>query len=421
MPTVREIFKHAIPGRMRDALIGVREKFSAPPLEDIVIHDYAFEAESSPRPRLSLIIPSVSPKSAFGGVTTGLDIFLQIGRRTGADMRILLDDFEKLVDTSLVEQFARSAGVDFSKIEVIPRKAWMPIIRVRAQDVFMTYNWWTTLNLRAVLREQARIFNRRPKPHLYIIQEYEPLFYRMSSTHMMARAAFDSSWPCWGIINSRELHDYFRMQGHLLQRDYIFEPQLSAGMRPFLNGAAPDKKRRILVYGRPTAPRNCFPAIEKGLLQWARDYPEFHEWEVVSAGLRHPAVTFAPERIMVSLGKLSLEKYAELLRTSAVGLSLMSSPHPSYPPLEMAHFGLLTITNSYANKDLSRSHPNIISVDDLIPETIARALADACRAFEENPSQAWGSKTLRPSFIDSGSFPFLDEISADLVRDVWTQ
>ena len=76
MPPVREILKRSMPTFVRDALIGVRDKFSAPPLEDIVIHDYAFTPDAETRPRLSLVIPSVSPKSAFGGVTTGIDKIL---------------------------------------------------------------------------------------------------------------------------------------------------------------------------------------------------------------------------------------------------------------------------------------------------------------------------------------------------------
>jgi hypothetical protein len=419
MPPVREILKRSMPTFVRDALIGVRDKFSAPPLEDIVIHDYAFTPDAETRPRLSLVIPSVSPKSAFGGVTTGIDIFLEIGKRTGVDLRILLDDFEDTVDNSIVEKYARSAGLDFSRIEIVPRATWVPDVAVRANDVFVTYNWWATLNIRSLLREQARAFGGDVKPHLYIIQEYEPLFYRMSSTHMMACAAFNPKWSSWGIFNSNELHTYFSMQGHRLHREYVFEPKLSNSMRPFLNGAAPSKERRILVYGRPTAPRNCFPAIVKGLREWARLYPEFGEWEVLSVGLPHPEVEFGPSRTMKSLGKLSLENYAGLLRTSAVGLSLMSSPHPSYPPLEMAHFGLRTVTNSYANKDLSGSHPNILSIDDVTPGTIADALARACRAFEADPSAAWSARSHRLSFLETGPFPFLDEIAADLMHDVW--
>ena len=122
---------------------------------------------------------------------------------------------------------------------------------------------------------------------------------------------------------------------------------------------------------------------------------------------------------MTSAGKLGMEQYGELLLTSAVGLSLMSSPHPSYPPLEMAHFGVRTITNSYTNKNLAASHENIISIDNIAPATIADALARACRDFESDPDSGWRGKSLRPSFLEEGPFPFLDEIVADLRARAW--
>ena len=114
-----------------------------------------------------------------------------------------------------------------------------------------------------------------------------------------------------------------------------------------------------------------------------------------------------------------MEQYGELLLTSAAGLSLMSSPHPSYPPLEMAHFGLWTVTNDYTNKDLTKSHQNIISVDNIAPDTVADALAQACRNFESDPDRGWRGKTLRPSFLESKPFEFLDQISADLKASAW--
>jgi len=122
---------------------------------------------------------------------------------------------------------------------------------------------------------------------------------------------------------------------------------------------------------------------------------------------------------MRSLGKLPLEAYAELLRTTGVGLSLMASPHPSYPPLEMAHFGVRTVTNAFANKDLSTSHDNILSIADVSPESVAEALAEACRAFEAAPDAAWDVPTGRPSFLEPGDWPFLDEVARDLRSTVW--
>ena len=71
---------------------------------------------------------------------------------------------------------------------------------------------------------------------------------------------------------------------------------------------------------------------------------------------------------MRSIGKLDLDAYAALLRESAIGISLMVSPHPSYPPLEMAHLGMLVLTNRFAAKDLATWHPNITAVDDISAE-----------------------------------------------------
>ncbi|MFZ3383392.1 MAG: hypothetical protein WA144_05655, partial [Candidatus Methanoperedens sp.] len=76
------------------------------------------------------------------------------------------------------------------------------------------------------------------------------------------------------------------------------------------------------------------------------------------------------------------------------GLSIMISPHPSYPPLEMASFGLEVVTNRFANKNLSEGSSSIISIQNLTPESIASALTDACnRVWERNgaPAESTGS------------------------------
>ena len=238
---------------------------------------------------------------------------------------------------------------------------------------------------------------------------------------MMARMAVGGSWPCWGVFNSGELHAYVEAQGHRVDRAFVFEPKLAASLRPFLQGEPPTKARRIVVYGRPSIERNCYPAVAKGLALWADRYPEFADWEVVSAGLPHPPLPLGRNRSLRSLGMLPLEDYALLLRTSAIGLSLMASPHPSYPPLEMAHFGLRTLTNTFAHKDLASSHPNIISMSDVAPETIAEALASACRAFAAEPDLGWRAKSGRPSYLAAGPLGCLDELAEALNREVWVR
>ena len=106
---------------------------------------------------------------------------------------------------------------------------------------------------------------------------------------------------------------------------------------------------------------------------------------------------------LASVGKLSLDAYAELLLSCSAGVSLMASPHPSYPPLEMAHFGLRTITNSYVCKDLLAFHPNITSLRSIAEEPLAEALDNACAQFGTAP-EVYSN----PDYLRESAYPFMD-------------
>jgi O-antigen biosynthesis protein len=390
----RERLKRTLPSFVLGPLQSLRQHLAAPPLEEIVLHGYEMSVDPS-------------------------DIFLELGKRANADLRIILDEMGPVPAGNIIGSRAQRLGIGLGQIEMLPRSAEIPRVEVRSGDIFLSFNWWTALNVQGLIDKQSRHFGQTRKPLLYVIQEYEPFFYQFSSTHMIARQAFASSPPCWGIFNSSELYAYFGAQGHKLERSFVFEPQINNALKGILERAPQKKEKRLFVYGRPAVARNCYPAVEKGVRAWASRYPEFSEWEIVSAGLSHSPLELGQGRVMKSAGKLAMEQYGELLLTSAAGLSLMSSPHPSYPPLEMSHFGLWTVTNNYTNKDLTLSHENIISIDNIAPDTIADALARACRNFESDPESGWRGKSLRPSFLDTRPFQFLDELVADLSAQAW--
>jgi hypothetical protein len=418
MLSFRELAKRWLPSTVKEVL---RAQILPPPEEDVVLHDYRVAFEPSTHRRLSLVIPTIDPARAFGGVMTGIELFLEIGQRTGADLRIILDEPDPSNDISLVERRARILDLRPEAIEIVRRTEATPVIGVRCADIFLTFNWGTTLNILPILRSQQEYFQQPPLPFLYLIQEYEPQFYPFSTTHMLARLAFEPPWACWGILNSVELHKYFKSQGHQLEKTFVFQPKLSSALRPFLTTDPSRRARRLLVYGRPHALRNCFSAIQKGVALWAQRYPEYADWEVLSVGQLHRPFPLGDGRKMRSVGKLTLEAYAELLGRTAVGLSLMSSPHPSYPPLEMAHFGVITITNQYANKDLSSAHENITSIIDIRPETIAEAIATACRRFEKEPNTGALGRTHMKSFLAPGPFDCMDELSKALETGPWSR
>ena len=138
-------------------------------------------------------------------------------------------------------------------------------------------------------------------------------------------------------------------------------------------------KIRILIYGRPSEKRNCFESIVDGLSNFFKTLPknERINYSIISVGESHENIILQPGIVIKSLGKLTIEGYIQHLEKSHIGISLMASPHPSYPPLEMATFGLYTITNKFENKDISKNHPMIHSIDYPLPEDVSKELKKA--------------------------------------------
>lgn len=410
--------RQSAPGWVKSVVQNLRQSVAPVPIDDAVLADYRFVGDPDRAARLTFVIPNLSASEAFGGVTTGIDTFLTLARRVGltrkVQLRLLLTDPDFATSVGIFTDRAAAAGFDPSDILVQQLKSAHDEVAVRQNEVFVTYNWWTTLNIEALLSAQADHFGQQPKPLIYLIQEYEPVTCPFSSGHMLAREAYDTPKRLWGIFNSSNLKAYFDRQDHTVERGWVFEPVVNDHLRPFLEqvrGAS--RKKQILVYGRPTVNRNCFPALLRGLQKWARDYPEFADWDIISAGTPHDPVSLGQGRSLRSLGKMPLEDYARTLLESSVGVSLMASPHPSYPPLEMAHFGVRVVTNGYTCKVWDGYHPNLSSVSSMAAGPLSHAIAEACRAAETEPSDYQD-----PQFVRSEKYPFMGDLAAALLAQL---
>ena len=250
--SLREKLKRFAPHFARDALIRARLKLAQPLLEEVVLHDYLFVPDIKSRARVSFVIPSIASRIIFGGVVTGLEFFFAFAKALGAQPRIVIEQFNDKTDHLYIQRAANRAGFGHGDIEILRRTADRQPIDVRKDDVFLAYNWWIALNLRGLLsQQQAHFRSAQRRPLIYIVQDYEPAFYHMSSTHMLARAVFDGAGRTYGVFNSHELHAYFRNQGHKFEHEFVFAPRMPEGLRAALCEAHPPKTRSIIVYGRP--------------------------------------------------------------------------------------------------------------------------------------------------------------------------
>ena len=74
------------------------------------------------------------------------------------------------------------------------------------------------------------------------------------------------------------------------------------------------------------------------------------EWEFSAIGGETRSLPLPGGRVLRPTPRLAYRDYATFLADSDVLLSLMLSPHTSYPPLKMATAGGLVITNTFSTK-----------------------------------------------------------------------
>jgi hypothetical protein len=364
-------------------------------------------------------MPSLSSADAFGGVMTALGLATELRTQlaaTGIDFRLVSEAHINPADCVL------NRLPDLSDVEVgeLGPARELPL---RAREICLVYNWWISVNLGPALVAQAAHYNQPARPRIHLIQEYEPQFYPFSAAHLLAHDVVGLGDGLWAVFNTSELHEYWLRQGHQAAKTYVFEPRMNAAIRSFLDGiTVADKTRTLLVYGRPSIPRNAFFLIRRGLEAWGARYGAAHpDWRIVSAGTAHPDLALGSGQVLRSVGKLSLDAYGRLLRETALGLSLMVSPHPSYPPLEMAHFGARVLTNRYAGKTPNARHDNLIALDDLQADAMADAIEAEIQCFETDPSAGLAGQSHMPAFLGPETFDCVPALAADITAALATR
>lgn len=175
---------------------------------------------------------------------------------------------------------------------------------------------------------------------------------------------------------------------------------------------------RLLFYARHEshAARNMFELGALALASAARD-GLLDGWELTGIGTVGPSSTLqlgGGARLRL-LPRATPDEYVEVLRAHDVGLSLMYTPHPSLPPIEMAAAGMLVVTNSFANKTSEAlraispnfvvSPPTLDGVLDALRRAVARA-ADV-EARVQGAHVRWSRR-----WEDS----FTDDVAATLQR-----
>lgn len=326
--------------------------------------------------RVNMVTDSINTGSLFGGVGTALILSALRANATGAKLRVVTR-----TEAPNPQGLHRLLSANGIALKVNPELTFVPIsgsdafLDVHELDEFITTSWWGTYS---TLRSIA------PQRITYLLQEDERMFYpngddRVRCQETLARTDIRF------LINTQLLYDYLVGAGlpNIATRGTWFEPAFPDAVF-HASARDPNDKRRLCFYARPHNLRNLFyrgiellnEALVRGLIDPQR-------WEVVFVGRDIPKLTLACGCEPRVLGTMNWDEYAAFLRTVDLGLYLMATPHPSYPPLDLAASSGVVLTNRFeAKQDLSKYSENII-LADLDLESLLGGMQQALSLVED--------------------------------------
>lgn len=406
-----------------DVMRSINEKNSGAkmPESEVAIAEilkYEFRKSDFSEKRINLLVPSINPEHVFGGISTALKFFEKLIEESGYCSRIILTDatpsrtaLKQYKDKYTYVKASKDSDARHQIVGYSDR--YMQSIPVSENDYFMFTGWWTAYCTQEAYLEFTKETGIKPNKFINFIQDYEPGFYPWSSRYLLADSTYRNEYPQLAVFNSKLLHEFFIQNGYSFYKEYEFDPVLNGKLKEILekNFGKVNKKKQILVYGRPSVDRNAFSIVVSSLKKWVENQKDIEDWEILSAGEYHLPVDLGKGKELVSVGKLTIEQYAQTMLDTYAGISLMSSPHPSYPPLEMSVFGIKVITNNYSNKDLSSFNSNITSVASASPSVIAAKLNEICDGYSKEVE----IKNENPDYIENTHvFDFISDIIKEL-------
>jgi hypothetical protein len=343
-------------------------------------------------PTLNVLIPALTPAGMSGGPNTAIQIAGRMAA-AGVPVRLVSIDAAAAPDATVLAHVASLTGLArLPNLSIVCHADRTRPLTIGASDVFFATAWWSAQMVKLALPVTG------PRRFLYQIAEFEPALYPASSEFALALETYSLDFH--GLICESLIGDYLRdhaigrfAEPGFIERCAVFEPAVDRTR--FHPEPHPREPRRLLFYCRPTKARRNLSELGLHALRRAVTDGVFDGalWEMLFIGEDLPALALGKGLVIRAAPWLGYDEYAALLRRSDVLLSLMLSPHTSYPPLEFAACGGIAIHNSYATKTAARLaalSPDIVAVEPTVDGIVAglrAAVAALDRPRPAAPSQ----------------------------------
>ena len=383
--------------------------------------------------RINMLLGAIDFRHFFGGYIGVFHLARRLARG-GAKVRLVTIDDCANEPAAWRGAIGSYSGLEdiFDLVEVELRADRGRPLPVSPRDRWIATSCWSAWLADAAARELGRA------PFVFMIQEYEPFFVPHGAYYALSHAAYGLKH--FALFSTELLREFFRAERFGVYAESIAAGEarsiafhnavLSFDVRAEnLRRRTHGEKRKFLFYCRPEAhaQRNLFElgvlALRRAVAQGALD-PAV--WEFFGVGTTGDSFVIplgadggGRKAQLVALPKMSLDDYAAHLPDFDLGMSLMYTPHPSLVPLEMAAAGLVTVTNSYANKTAAalRAISRNLEVGEPTIEGLAAALGRASARVDDIADRVAASHINWPTSWDEALNPALME---RLLRELGT-
>jgi len=296
--------------------------------------------------RINLVTDSIDKHHLFGGVATALIIATEFANKCRVPLRIITRttpvdplDYKRIIKlNNIKEPDDVSFYTDYDRDENGKKNFKLDISK---KDIFIATSWWSATAISKTCLTE-RFF--------YVLQEVETFFYPHGEEHYFCSKIMQKNNIDY-IVNSKYLFDYFKDNTpNIVENGIYFTPAFSKNLYQKKNFIK-KTKYSLFFYARPNNPRNLFhygvyllnKAFERGILDTG-------EWDVYLVGQNTPQIIFNNGYEAINKGLLDWDQYAAFLSDVDLAVSLMYTPHPSYPPYDVACSGGVVVSNLCLNK-----------------------------------------------------------------------
>jgi hypothetical protein len=314
-----------------------------------------FSASKKQR-RVNLVTDSISQRSLIGGLGTAIVFSILLAKSWNCPLRIITrkekPEAGNVKDVLLANNISWKNNIEFLFAHVDDDHAHVDLSR---EDVFVTTSWWTTW---------STVQNIRNNRIIYLLQEDERMLYPEGDAKRRCQETM-SNPEINILVNSYSLYRHLLDDGFgcLKQRGMWFEPSIIENAGQALPVAKDAKKWSFLFYARPSANViNLFSlglkVIEKALLSGIIDA---NDWNFFVVGDALARIKLYGDVEPTMIQNIKWSQYRAFVSSMDLGLSLISTPQPSYHPLDLAASGAVVVTNTFGAKtDLASYSANII-------------------------------------------------------------